>query len=186
MQAHASARPMSAEEYLESEPAAEARREYLAGQLYAMAGSSDRPNTIALTLAAELRARLKSGPSRVFITDMKVRVREADTFYYPDVFVTCDPADREPLWKEHPKAVFEVLSPTTEATDRREKLLVDRLLSSLEEYVLVSQDRRRVEVFRRAAAWQPVELAGEEVLRLESLGVELELADVYAGILQGV
>lgn len=186
MSAHAHPRPLSPEEYLESEPAAAVRREYLAGQLYAMAGSSDRHNTIALNIAAELRARLKGGPCRVFITDMKILVRAAETFYYPDVFVTCDPADREPLYKEHPKVVFEVLSPTTEATDRREKLLVYRQLPSLDEYVLVSQDRRRVEVFRRAGGWLPEVLVGEDVLRLESLGVELGLGEVYAGTFQGV
>lgn len=186
MPAHPHPRPLSPEEYLASEPEAAVRREYLAGQLYAMAGSSDRHNTIALNVAAELRARLKGGPCRVFITDMKIRIREAETFYYPDVFVTCDPADREPLYKEHPKVVFEVLSPTTETTDRREKLLIYRQLASLEEYVLIGQDRRRVEVFRRAAGWLPEVLVGEDALRLESLGVELALAEVYAGTFQGV
>ena len=70
---------------------------------------------------------------------MKLRIAAADVFYYPDVFVTCDKRDRDPYFKEHPTGIMEVLSETTEGTDRREKFLAYELLENLLEYVLVRQ-----------------------------------------------
>lgn len=176
----------SAEEYLEHEKNAPVRHEFLAGQIYAMAGASETHNIIALNVAAEVRAQLLGGPCRVFISDMKVRVREADTFYYPDVFVTCDAEDREPYYKERPRVVIEVLSPGTEAVDRREKLLIYRKLASLDEYVLVSQTRQRIEVYRRDrhdGSWPVTVYGAGDRLRFESIDVELPVAAVYAGVL---
>ena len=85
---------------------------------------------------------------------MKIRVEAADAFYYPDVFVTCDPRDTEPYFKRFPCLIVEVLSPSTEAVDRREKLRHYRMLETLKEYMLVSIEERKVEIFRR-------ELTGE-------------------------
>ncbi len=98
------------------------------------------------------------------MSDVKVRVEEADTFYYPDVFVTCDARDTDPYVKRYPSLVIEVLSPSTEAVDRREKLLNYRKLPSLHEYVLIGSDQRWIEIY-------PLEWYG----RLPPLNVEDEL-----------
>ncbi len=185
MSAQAQSRPLSVTEYLERERAAEVRHEYLAGHVFALAGASEAHNTIALNIAAELRALLRGSPCRVFITDMKLRIRAAETFYYPDVFVTCHGADRERYYKEHPSVIFEVLSPGTEATDRREKFLLYRKLDSLREFVLVSQDQQQLEIYRRDAGgedWSAETCREGEELQLESLGVELPLSEIYLDV----
>jgi Uma2 family endonuclease len=131
------------------------RHEYVDGEVYAMVGASDRHGLIAGNLHTALNRHL---PDRcqVFMSDMKVRIKtaERDIFYYPDLLVSCDPRDREPYYRRYPCLVAEVLSPHAERLDRFEKFLFYRQLDTLEEYLLVSQDYRQVEVFRRAEQWQ--------------------------------
>lgn len=176
---------VTAEEYLGAEARGETRREFVRGQLFDMVGGTDRHNLISLNIASGLRERLRGGPCRVFMADMKVRVEAADVFYYPDVLVTCDPADRQPYYKERPALVVEVLSDTTEGTDRREKFLAYELLESVREYVLVHQSRREVEVFRREtreSAWVRSIHAGEDEVSFRSVGVSLALTEIYEGL----
>jgi Uma2 family endonuclease len=175
---------LTVEEYLEGELTANIRHEYIAGQVFAMAGASDVHNLIAGNIYARLRAHLRGSPCRAFISDMKAQVEAADTFYYPDVIVTCDPQDTEAYYKTRPCLIVEVLSPGTEAIDRREKLVVYRKLESLREYVLVAQDERRIEVYRRdlQGVWHLETLGPDDELRFESLppGVlRMTMAEVY-------
>jgi Uma2 family endonuclease len=174
---------ISIADYLELEQSSQVRHEYLAGQVFALAGASETHNIIALNLAAELRSRLRGGPCRVFISDMKVRVASADTIYYPDVVVTCSAGDNDAYVKKQPCLVAEILSPATEATDRREKLLIYRQLPSLREYLLVAQDRRRVEIHYLAAGgiWQ-YQVVESGDLTLRSLGLDIPFDELYAGL----
>ena len=146
---------LSVDEYLAGELESQVRHEYVDGEVYAMVGASDRHGLVTLNLAGLLSQRL---PERcqVFSSDMKVRIQtvERDIFYYPDVLVSCDPRDREPYFRQYPCLVAEVLSPHTARLDRFEKFLFYRQLDTLEEYLLVSQDYRQIEVFRRAEQWQ--------------------------------
>ncbi len=175
---------LTADEYLHAEARGQVRREFVRGQLFDMVGGTDSHNLICLNIASALRERLRDRPCRVFMADMKLRV-VADVFYYPDVFVTCDPDDREPYFKERPTLVVEVLSATTEGTDRREKFLAYELLPSLREYVLVQQSRREVEVFQRSSpdeAWtKSVHTASDEVA-FTSVGVSMTMPEVYEGV----
>jgi Uma2 family endonuclease len=173
----------SADEYLRHEAQGRMRHEYVAGQVYAMAGASEAHNTIALNVAARLREHLRSGPCRVFISDMKLRVEAADAFYYPDILVTCDPSDSGEYVKERPCLIVEVTSPSTAMTDRREKLLAYRSLATLREYVLIDSTSRRVEVYRRDAQGWAVEVPNEsELLVLESVDYRLGLDAIYEDV----
>ena len=136
---------VSIQEYLEDEPTGDIRHEYIAGQVYAMAGAGEKHNRISLNIAFHLRAATRGKSCGVFINDMKVRVEHHDSFYYPDVLVTCDPQDTQPFYKKFPCLIVEVLSPSTETIDRREKWVAYRTLPSLHHYLLVSQDNRRLE-----------------------------------------
>ncbi len=184
---HARLTYVSYEDYLAYEQRSDDKHEYVAGQVYAMVGTTDRHNLIALNIAAYLRTKLHGGPCRVFMSDVKVRIEVANASYYPDVFVTCDGRDLDPYVKRYPCMVVEVLSPSTEGTDRREKLLNYRQLDSLQEYVLVDSDRRRIEVYRREAdgGWVVDTLSGDEALELKSVAVALPLAEVYAEVSVG-
>jgi Uma2 family endonuclease len=176
---------LTVEEYLSGELHSGVRHEYIGGTAYAMAGASEEHNAIAGNLFAALHAHLRGKPCRVFFVDMKARVLIArtDIFYYPDLMVACDPRDTDRYFKRYPKVLIEVLSPDTEATDRREKFLSYTGIETLEEYVLVAQDRREVTLFRRSRQWQPEILCQPaEALELTSLAFSLPLDGIYEGV----
>lgn len=181
---HAYQPRLSADAYLSGELKSDIRHEYVDGEVYAMAGAGESHNLIALNVAARLRGLVRGGPCRVFISDMKLRVAAWNAFYYPDVMVVCDAADAQAYYKESPSLIVEVLSNSTESIDRREKLLTYRTLASLREYVLIAQDRRRVEVHRRAddGLWQLETLEEGDRLHLECVGATLSLDEVYEDV----
>ena len=188
---HARLPILTEQEYLNSEMSSPVKREYVAGRVFAMVGVSRAHNLVTMNIAATLRERLKGGQCKVFVADIRVRVQRAQAYYYPDVVVTCDPEDRDEYQVTRPVLIVEVLSPATEAIDRREKLLAYQTLDSLKEYVLVSQERRRVEVVRRGEGgswWQDTidEADGDAAeVRLESVGVTLTLPQIYEGVAFG-
>jgi len=173
-------------EYLEGEQHSDIRHEYLAGRVYAMAGAGEKHNRISLNIAFHLRAAARGKECGVFISDMKVRVKQNDAFYYPDVMVTCDPLDTEPLHKQSPCLIVEVLSPATEAIDRREKLVAYRTLPSLRYYLLVAQDQRRVEIYQRDddGKWhfEIVEIAGQVAIACDGFAANFSLDDIYEDV----
>ena len=177
---------ISVQEYLDGEPLSDIRHEYLAGQVYAMAGAGERHNRITLNIAFHLRATARGTPCGVYVNDMKLRVVQHDSFYYPDVMVACDPQDTHSLYKQFPCLVAEVLSPSTEAIDRREKLIVYRTLPSMRHYLLVSQDQRRVEWHSRDEQdrWGLAVLEGSGSIDLacHHLRQTLSMDDIYEDV----
>src|SRR5437660_9009490 len=141
---------LSVAEYLAGERDSDVRHEYVDGQVYAMAGASDRHNRIALNIASRLNEHLVNDECEAFVSDMKIKVEEA-LYYYPDVVVTCDPPGGDAYFRTQPRLIVEVTSPSTERVDRYEKLHAYRRIESLQEYVLVSQDAPLIEVHRLGA-----------------------------------
>jgi Uma2 family endonuclease len=171
--------------YLQNELAETIRHEYVAGEVFAMAGASKRHGTLAGNAFIALRQHLRGKPCGVWMADMKVRVKADSAYYYPDVVATCDPTDLSPDapkdFLEAPKLVIEVLSDSTEPVDRREKLLSYRRLPSLDEYILIDQNRLWVEVFRRTpAGWTQDIFEAGEVVQLASVGLDVPMAELYA------
>jgi Uma2 family endonuclease len=172
---------VSVDEYLEAEKLSQTKHEYAGGQVYAMVGASRAHNNLSLRLASRLLSHIQGSGCQVFISDMKVRI--ADAFYYPDVVVTCSKADTNPYFSTEPVLIVEVLSPTTEAADRLNKRLAYQSLASLREYVLVSQDKRKVEVYRRSeATWDLETYSGQDEVRFASIDFSARLADLYGDI----
>jgi len=182
---HATVTYYAEADYLGNEAASSDKHEYVAGEVFGMAGASKRHGTLAGNAFIALRQGLRGQPCAVFMADMKVRVKADFAYYYPDVVATCDPADLSPDapkdFLQAPKLVIEVLSDSTEPVDRREKLLSYRRLPSLIEYVLVDQNKAWVEVFRRTpAGWtQDIYEAGE-IVQLASVDVQIPMAELYA------
>lgn len=174
------------EEYLEGEEMSELRHEYVNGRVFAMSGASDKQNEIAFDVAALLKSHLKGGPCKTFLLDLKVEARRDGQrcYYYPDVFVTCDPADAEsPLVKRHPVLIVEVLSPSTWRVDEGEKLRNYAAIPSVEEVVLIAQDWPEVIIHRRANDWtQESFIRPEDRVRFASIHLEVSLAEIYASI----
>jgi len=173
------------ETYLEWEARQTVKHEYLAGEIFAMAGARDAHVTVAGNVFALLRAHNRGTPCRTYIADMKLEVAAAEAFFYPDVFVTCDPRDlASETWKTHARLVVEVLSDSTEAFDRGRKFQCYRLLESLQEYVLIDIGARVVEVFRRDTSghWVLWPYEGEAVAEFASLEFRAPLADVFEDV----
>lgn len=172
---------LSVTEYLEAEKDSAVRHEFIDGQIYAMAGASDRHNRVSINMTNRLDDHLGDGPCEVFMADMKVWVSET-VFYYPDVVVACDGPGGDAYYRKQPRLIIEVSSPSTERIDRSEKLLAHKQVKSLKEYVIVSQDRLHIEVFRRGRgerwSWQVLTELDDE-LRLESVGLTLTVGQVY-------
>ena len=177
---------ITVEEYLNLEQDAEIRHEYVARQIYAMAGASEAHNLIVGNIFALLRPHLRGSSCRTFVSDMKVKVKmqQADIFYYPDLLVTCDPNDNKKYFKTSPSLIVEVLSDSTQTTDRREKRINYQSLDSLQEYVLVSQDEIKVEIYRRDKNnnWTVETLDKDDDLQLNSVGLTLTMADIYEDV----
>ena len=115
------------------------------------------------------------------MSDMKVQVLQA--FYYPDIMVVCDPADRNPYTKNSPLLIAEVISPTTRSIDEREKRAAYQGLESLREYLLIEQDRAEVRVIRRreGGTWEEESCGLGDVIRLESLDLHIDMQQLYEG-----
>jgi Uma2 family endonuclease len=178
----------SVAEYLEAESKSEVRHEYLGGQIFAMAGGSKAHNLITLNIASWLRSQLRGGACQVFMSDMKVKLRAANQsktiFYYPDVVVSCSAEEQDSYAVNYPCVIFEVLSPGTELSDRREKLVNYQTIDSLQEYILVSQDEIKVEVYRQdlQGNWTKEILEKEDILVLNSINLSLTMTNIYEDI----
>lgn len=149
--AHAAvAHRMTAADFLAWDQRQTVRHEFVAGEVFAMAGAGEAHVTACGNVYRALRQHLHGTPCRTFITDMKLHAQAHDAFFYPDVFVTCSAGDaRDPLVKREPTLIVEVLSPATAAYDRGDKFAAYRSLSSLREYLLVDPSSRRCDLYRK-------------------------------------
>ncbi|MGH8610643.1 MAG: Uma2 family endonuclease [Gammaproteobacteria bacterium] len=179
------ATPLTPEAYLEWEKTQPEKHEYLNGNVYAMVEARDAHVTVAGNAFALLREHLRGGPCRAFISDMKLRVEQGNAFFYPDVFVTCDPRDLvEEYFKRYPVLVIEVLSDTTAAFDRGRKFALYRRLESLREYVLIDPDSFTVDCFRRddSGHWVLFAYEGEAVAEFDSVDFKVALALLFENV----
>ena len=174
---------LSFEDYLSFEEVATEKHEFLDGQLFMMAGSTEKHNRLCLALAASLLAASDESACRVLMADVKVRTPN-DVGYYPDVLVVCDEEDNHPLVKRKPCLIVEVLSDSTEAIDRGEKLGNYRLFESLQAYLLVNQHLNRIEMYRRHedGFWRYEVYEAGQSLQLPCLGLELAVDKLYQGL----
>lgn len=179
---------MSVNEYLQLDAIfPESKYEYHQGAVRLMAGGSVEHATIAGNIYVGLWQQFASGPCTVYNSDMRVLVAE-EVYYYPDVTVTCDVSDRRRGVKtiRSPRLVVEVLSPSTESTDRTEKLTAYQGCPTIAEVVLVSQFAQYIEMWRRDeqddTQWHYVHYKAGEEVEFASLDVRLSMAEIYRKI----
>lgn len=173
------------EAYLALEEGSTVKHEYLDGLVWAMAGGSPDHAGIAANITALLVEQLRDKPCRVFSADLRVRVVATGLCTYPDVTVICgqlepDSADASGNSVTNPRVLIEVLSPSTEAYDRGEKLSHYQQIEGLDEVVLVAHDRKEIEVWRREDnLWTAHRFAGAHVAQLTTIECRLPLEEVY-------
>ncbi len=176
---------LSPDQYLTLEESANQRHEYVDGQMFAMTGGSVAHNVISLNIAMSLRTKLKGKGCTVFMADMKVRIENLNCFYYPDVLVDCETFDKKSVYTKTPSVIFEVLSRSTASTDRREKLVAYRHVTSVNQYVIIHQTRKRLEVYRKIDdEWTIQEIGSSESLILDICEdtITISMDEIYADI----
>ncbi|MDT4897878.1 MAG: hypothetical protein QOH25_2955 [Acidobacteriota bacterium] len=176
---------LSPEEYLALERQADDKSEYFDGMVYAMSGASLNHNKIVANVIAQLVQQLRGRPCSALPSDIKVRMPDSRKFFYPDVSVVCG----EPQFHDertdvllNPILIIEVLSESTEAFDRGGKFQAYQRMESLQEYILISQNRPVVEQYVRQseAVWKYTAAIGvESSLSLPSIECTLSLSTVY-------
>jgi Uma2 family endonuclease len=185
MIANPNATYVSIEAYLKAEQDSPVKHEYRWGQVYAMAGASNTHVLISGNLLAMLRNHIRGSGCRIYMADTKVNIEAIETYYYPDLAVSCD--DQDKTFRDflrYPCLIVEVLSATTEAFDRGDKFEDYRRLTSLQEYVLVSQTRKRIECFRRntEGQWVLYPYGDLDEIYFASLDFRCAIAAVYEDV----
>ncbi|MCK9636837.1 Uma2 family endonuclease [Methylobacter sp. Wu8] len=170
-------RHISAEEYLQGELLSDIKHQLIDGEVYAMAGASENHNLLAGNIFSELKNHLKGTPCRTFMADMKVRV--AEDFFYPDVMVVCAEDNEDEYYKKSPVIIVEVLSKTTRKFDQTRKRIRCQTIPTLQEYVLIEQDKGEIQVFSRSQNWQSSYYYLGDSITFHSLGITISVEDIY-------
>jgi len=168
---------LTEEEYLKSELASEFKREYIDGQIYAMAGAGYNHNCISVNMTSKFALHLAGKPCTPFMADMKVRLGK--DYVYPDVVVDCSKMSGADMFSENPVLIVEVLSKSTRKTDTTVKLLRYINLPSLQEYVLIEPDFVSVQVLRRHKHWMPEYFFLDDSVTFESIRLTLTVEEIY-------
>jgi Uma2 family endonuclease len=160
------------------------KHEFHCGEMFAMVGGRRTHGRVVVNLTTHFSNQLRGTPCQAFAETMKLQIGD-DTITYPDLFVTCDRADlrTEQIFRA-PTLIIEVLSPSTQAYDRGQKFAFYRRLASLQEYILVDPESKRVEAFRRDGdgRWYLHDQSEGGLLEAASVGVRMSHAEVFDGV----
>ena len=179
---------MTLEEFFEFEDRSETRHEYVDCVVFAMTNPSVVHERIRHRLVVALDKHLGRGPCQVFSSGTRLLIQnEASNIgYLPDVMVDCDRDTWGKNFVRNPKLVIEILSPSTQLTDRREKLHNYRLIDSVQEYVIAAQNEHKLTIYRRADGWRPEVCAGAQgTAEFRSIELVLSLQEIYDDIIGG-
>lgn len=173
---------MDVEDYLVlNKNSKDMRYEYLDGEIRMLAGGSPDHAIIIANLTAIIKGPLKGSPRRVYNSDVQLKLSEK-RYVFPDITISCDERDRnQKEMIRYPRLVVEVLSPTTEATDRGKKAAYYRTCPTIQEYVMIDSQELFIEVHRREERWTINTFESGDIITLESLGIQFPLEDVYEG-----
>ncbi len=176
---------LTAAEYLEIERRAEFKSEFYNGEMFVMAGAQDPHNIIASNVGFVFNLQLRQRDCFVYGSDMRVKVQSLNKYTYPDIAVVCGKKILEDAHVDtllNPTVIVEILSPSTSAYDRGDKFQHYQFIKSLQEYILIAQEACRVEQFVRVLEWEwkyRIYSSLEDIVKLESIGCELPLKEVY-------
>lgn len=177
---------MTVEEYLEFEENSEFKHEFWRGEIVSMAGARRNHNTLAAQISRVFNNLLDDTTCQATNSDLRVAINDNEDYVYPDVVVWCEDA----LWLENafdtlltPIIIVEILSESTQSTDRIEKLEAYRNLPSVLDYLIVSPERVAIEHYARTpqpGAWLNRRYTRRaEIIRFAALDLEIEVAQFY-------
>lgn len=172
---------ISVEDYLESEKFSPVRREYVDGEVVAMAGASDNHGRILVNLITTLSSHLRNSTCEPFANGTKVQVR-SNVYYYPDILVSCEENPEDPYFRNNPILIIEIISKSTARVDRTEKVFLYQQILSLREYVVVDQYRMEVQVHRRQenGGWITYFFnETDDIVEFSSVDLQIPLPEIY-------
>ncbi len=179
---------MTLEEYLEFDHNADGRFEYYDGEVFGMSGGSPAHSLLANRIGRLLGNQIDSKGCLVFQSDLKIKVPSLPPYRYADVSALCgDPVYEQTGKREmlvNPTVIVEVLSPSTQGYDKDKKFKAYKSIESLREYLLISQDEKFIILYTKhnEKFWFQSEYVDNETFRLESLGCEMSVDEIYLGI----
>lgn len=181
----ATAKSMSAAEYLAWEREQADKHEFHNGEVFAMAGGSPRHNRLAARLLIQLSAATAENGCEPLTSDQRIAAEPLKRYVYADVVLVCGPLQTEPAARDvltNPAVIVEVLSPSTEAYDRGIKWQAYQRLPSLTDYLLVSQAQPLIEHYRREAdgSWRYLVYKAGDTITLAN-GARLAIDPIYEG-----
>jgi Uma2 family endonuclease len=184
---------MSVEDYLKSEDESLWRREYVGGFVYPLHGAApDQDGTTAAhnLISGSIAAVLHPAASRLgdylYGSQLKLFIEATRCFLYPDLMLVAktEPFEPDSMYVSNPYLIVEIISEHTEFRDRVAKYGLYTAIPSLQTYLIVEQDERRVYAYtREAEGWQMQELIGQGNIYLPCLGRSLSLDEIYDGVL---
>jgi Uma2 family endonuclease len=169
---------ISEQEYLDGEKISDTKHEYFDGEVLAMACNNRNHNHLMTNTSVAFSNHLKNSRCETFFSGMKVLIDDGNKYFYPDVVVACEKENNE-YFINFPRLIVEVLSNSTRKFDQTLKRLVYQNIPSLEEYVLIEQDRVEIEVFRKAEGWQSSYYYIDDDITFTSIGLTLPVLEIY-------
>ncbi len=180
---------LTVEEYLSIEEADQKKYEYHDGHIYAMAGGTLNHGLICGNIHGELRNGLRGMKDncRAMTSEIKVHVQSENSFVYPDAMVICGDILTSEQNKNaviNPLIVVEVLSKSTSSYDRGDKFYLYRQIESLQEYILIEQEKALVEIYRRESGlWKITRIKGlENSITLPSIDLQISMGAIYQDV----
>jgi Uma2 family endonuclease len=178
----------SLEEYWDIEGSSENKNEYYNGNLVVMQGASLNHNHIVTNLAALLSSKAKSNGCKMFLNDLRLSISSANAYVYPDAMIICgEPeltADKFETVK-NPAVLFEVISKSTEANDRR-KFFYFMQMPGVKEIIMINsyeQVKVEVGVKQENGSWQIITFTSlEDKISLSAFNEQISLCDIYEGV----
>lgn len=170
---------ISEAEYLADEERSDIKHEYFDGEIFAMSGGSVNHQRLTINISSEFHTHLKGTLCEAFSSDMKVRADKGKKYFYPDVLVSCNNDDGKTHFSESPRLIVEVLSDSTRKFDKNLKRQIYQSIASLEEYILIEQDRVEIEVCRKSQNWQPTYYFIGDDITFESIDLTLPVLEIY-------
>lgn len=185
---------ISADKYLQKERSKTAqahKSELVNGKTIDISGASKPHNKLSSNLLALLWIFFQDGDFNVYHADLKVK-NLSGNYYYPDLVIVNGACVFEDANKDivtNPYMIIEILSDATESVDRGQKFKDYRSLPSLQEYILVAQDKYCIESFYRNSANQWIvadEIVNEmESFTFKSIELTLPLKSIYQRVNMG-
>jgi Uma2 family endonuclease len=177
-------RVITIEKYLVDEERASIKHEYVDGRIFAMSGVTRRHNIIACNIFAHIRPHLRGSHCQAYVSDVKVFVKATNSFYYPDLMISCEAFDGDSTFVVAPTVIVEIISRSTQAIDRREKVLAYKQIPSLKEYLIVHQRKIFAELHSKndIGEWEISEFNIASEIPLKSMPVGallLSMNDIY-------